>query len=336
MFQREVYKFAGEIARQQQLKSVLDIGCMDGEKLDLYLSDVEHIVGVDINPVGDRFIKADIEGEQGLELLETFDMIIASDIVEHLKNPIKLFEAIRNHSHEDTYVIISTPDGDTTLKDKDGHPLNGLRVREWGREMFIKLLDDNGFNILRKRYAIESEGDTVPYVCNYFLCDVAVAKKKVLISVPNGDCWIHKEVNKRLMQLQQDTRYELKIITPTHRPYENNLHHIVGDVLEGGYDFWLNIDSDNPPQKNPLDLVAINKDIIGLPAPVVHFDGKGRGDMPVYWNAYDYVPEADAYRPHKVYKGIRKVDAIGTGCVLYARRVFEHPEMQKGCFNRKL
>jgi len=160
-------------------------------------------------------------------------------------------------------------------------------------------------------------------------------KKKVLVSVTN-EHWIHKTVVKRMLQLIQDTRYEIRIIMPSHKPYENNLHHIVNDVLKDGHDFWLNIDSDNPPEKNPLDLVELDLDVVGLPTPIICFAGDGEGDVPVYLNAYDYVPEADAYRPHKTMKGLRRVDAVGTGCVLFSRRVFEHPEMQKGCFTRKL
>lgn len=160
-------------------------------------------------------------------------------------------------------------------------------------------------------------------------------KIKVLISVTN-EHWIHKTVVNRLLRLQQDARYNLRIILPSHKPYENNLHHIVKDVLSDGYDFWLNIDSDNPPERNPLDLIELDKDIIGLPTPIIHFDKDHLGDAPVYWNAYDYIKEADAYKPHSVYVGLQRVDAVGTGCILFARRVFEHPNMQLGCFTRKL
>jgi len=161
-------------------------------------------------------------------------------------------------------------------------------------------------------------------------------RKKVLISVPN-EHWIHKTVVERMFRLMRDTKgHQLKIIMPSHRPYENNLHHIVNDVLEGGHDFWLNIDADNPPERNPLELVALNKDVIGCPTPITHFDGKGSGDSPVLWNAFDYCPEHDSYKPHRTMRGLRKVDVVGTGCVLFSRRVFEHPEMQKGCFTRKL
>ena len=160
-------------------------------------------------------------------------------------------------------------------------------------------------------------------------------REKVLISVTN-EHWIHKTVVRRMLQLIQDGRYDVTIIMPSHKPYENNLHHIVKDVLEGGYDFWLNIDSDNPPEKNPLDLVELDKDVIGVPTPIIHFDGKGNGDPPVWWSACDYQPESDAYKPHFPMEGLQRVDMVGTGCVLFARRVFEHPEMQTGCFTRKL
>ena len=58
--------------------------------------------------------------------------------------------------------------------------------------------------------------------------------------------------------------------------------------------------------------------------------------MPVYWNGYDYVPGEDAYKEHEEKDGLQRVDAVGTGCVLFARRVFENKELQKGAFVRKL
>ena len=125
------------------------------------------------------------------------------------------------------------------------------------------------------------------------------------------------------------------IITPTHRPFENNLHHIVQDLLKREYDFWISFDPDNPPINNPIDLIALDKDIIGCPTPVWHNAKPGTpGERPYMWNAWDYVPDADAYKEHAIKKGLQKVDAVGTGCIVMARRVFEDPRMQTGCFAR--
>lgn len=159
--------------------------------------------------------------------------------------------------------------------------------------------------------------------------------KSVLISVPNKG-WIHKLVSLSLLKLIQDRRYKCNIIMPTHNPLENNLHHIVNDFIKDNYDYWLSIDADNPPTNNPLDLIELDKDIIGCPTPVWHFTDKIKGERPIYENAYKYVPDKDAYIEWPNKQGLQKVDAIGTGCFIIARRVFDNPEMRKGCFTRKL
>lgn len=157
--------------------------------------------------------------------------------------------------------------------------------------------------------------------------------QNILISVPNMH-WIHKHVVHKMMLLLIDGRYKVNIIFPSHKPYVNNLHHIVNEFMDGEYDSWLNIDSDNPPIQNPLDLVQLDRDIVGLPTPIWHFTGEKKGERPVYWNAYDYDSETGLYREHQVRDGLQRVDAVGTGCLLISRRVFEKPEMRKAPFMR--
>jgi hypothetical protein len=135
------------------------------------------------------------------------------------------------------------------------------------------------------------------------------------------------------MRLRQDERFTLRVILPTHRPFENNLHHIVGDFMQGGEDYWLSIDADNPPLGNPLDLVGLDLDIVGLPTPVWHWQGRA-GERPIYWNVYRYVPDKGAYVEWLPRRGLQEVDAVGTGCFLVARRVFENDAMRRGPFLR--
>ena len=159
------------------------------------------------------------------------------------------------------------------------------------------------------------------------------SKCKILISVTNTH-WIHKSVDHCEQLMLLDGRYRTVIIKPTHKPYEDNLQRIVNDFVEGDYDFWLNMDSDNPPIKNPLDLVDLDRDIIGLPTPIWHFNGKHFGDRPIYFNAYSYDENSKAYREFLPQFGLQQVDAVGTGCVLFARRVFEYSDLRYGAFQR--
>ncbi len=79
------------------------------------------------------------------------------------------------------------------------------------------------------------------------------------------------------------------------------------------------MDDDNPPLRNPLDLVSLDLDVVGLPTPVWHCDGE---TFPYYPNAMRKVK--DGYKPitvEGVPTGLVEVDAVGTGCCLIARRV---------------
>ena len=155
---------------------------------------------------------------------------------------------------------------------------------------------------------------------------------RILVSIPNTG-WIHKHVCFVTDRLLSDRRFRVKVIRTTHNPYENNLHHILNDFMADPFDFWLNIDSDNPPINNPLDLVALDKDIIGLPTPVWHFTDEKPGERPLYYNGYDSAK--NAYKEHLPHEGLQEVDAIGTGCFMIARRVFENEAMRKAPFQRQ-
>ena len=157
---------------------------------------------------------------------------------------------------------------------------------------------------------------------------------KVLVTVHSLG-WIHKRVVMVLPLIHGDPRYEVEPIYPTHVPFENSLHHSIEWFMKGSCDYWLTMDNDNPPERNPLDLLVLDKDVIGLPTPVWHCIGK-EGERPLYWNVYKYNAGADAYNEWQPREGLQRVDAVGTGCVLMARRVFEDPEMRKGAFTRKL
>ena len=344
IFQVNIYRIASKLVKTYNIKSVLDIGCGYPSKIQKFLVPlVSNITGVDLLDViklsqnldFGEWIGCNIDEEE-LNLNKKFDLIISADNIEHLENPDRLLRAIKQHSHNNTIILISTPDGNTTLKQQNGQPANIQHKQEWNRDEFSKYLLNSGFNIINSNYYVESGGG-YPYVCQYCICKIStINKKSILISIPNLH-WIHKTVSYREYYLLADKRYRVEVITPSNKPYVNNLHHIVKDVLSNNFDYWLNIDADNPPTNNPLDLIELDKDIIGCPTPIWHFTGEKNkiGERPYYFNTYDYDSSVNAYREHQPQKGLQKVDAVGTGCILIARRVFENKFMQQGCFQRK-
>jgi len=143
--------------------------------------------------------------------------------------------------------------------------------------------------------------------------------KSVYFTIPNGDAKLHKLVHFAACRILSDKRYQIRHDCPTHRPYINNLHHCIRDFINGGEDYWLSFDSDNPPINNPLDLIEYECDLIGCPTPV--WCNKIKGDRPWYFNALDWDEKEQAYRPHFDTNGLQEVDAVGSGCFIVARRV---------------
>lgn len=141
--------------------------------------------------------------------------------------------------------------------------------------------------------------------------------KSVYVTVPNGDGYLHKHVHFAICRILSDRRYKIRHDCPTHKPYVNNLHHCMHDFINGNEDYWLSIDDDNPPIRNPLDLIELDCDLIGLPTPVWH--NAIPGDRPYYFNALDIVN--DGYKPHEPCSGLQEVDAIGSGCFLVSKKV---------------
>lgn len=155
----------------------------------------------------------------------------------------------------------------------------------------------------------------------------------VLVTIPTGDRQIHTSVAQVVERLMRDPRgHRLSIRYPRHRPLENNLNHCVKMLLAEPFTHWLSMDADNPPKRNPLDLLALDVDIVGLPTPIWRCESYDT--WPWYWNVYQRKPDTYGYQPWPKRSGLQPVDAIGTGCFLAHRRVFEHPDMQRGAFLR--
>lgn len=133
-WQDEVYRFAKETADQYELRSVIDIGCGSGHKLMKYFKD-RSTIGLDVEATcavlrrrypGKQWRVSDFKAAN----VPKADLVIASDVIEHLGDPDEMLEFIRRIGPG--YVIISTPDRNLLrCGTHKGPPFNPTHLREW-------------------------------------------------------------------------------------------------------------------------------------------------------------------------------------------------------------
>lgn len=137
------------------------------------------------------------------------------------------------------------------------------------------------------------------------------------------DSYIHHSVVGVLCQiLQNNTKYKIDTLISSMKGIGEHRNVIAKEFLKSDYEYLLMIDSDNPPPNNVLELIELDKDIIGLPTPInMNKDGKNN----LVWNVLYKTEDGMIQEPIEG-SGLEKVDAIGTGCVLIRRNVLEEIE----------
>lgn len=169
-WQPEVYELAGEFAKARLLKTVVDIGCGSGLKLEAI--DVPRRVGVDFGPnlewcrehhAWGEWIEADFETNdlRKIEpLLGPDTVIICADVVEHLIDPDPLIQLWRKAYNSGSIVITSTPDRVRVRgADHRGPPGNPAHVREWQLEEYLDLLKSRGLPVTAAGWTIDNDRD---------------------------------------------------------------------------------------------------------------------------------------------------------------------------------
>lgn len=138
-WQAEVYYAARQLFELQQLRTVVDIGCGAAFKLMQLFHDAT-TVGLDLEPnlsfLRDKYPDRDwrlSNFETSLEFSP--DLVIASDIIEHLLEPDALLRFIAEMKPR--WAIVSTPERDVVRGADDcGPPANPHHVREWNAAEF--------------------------------------------------------------------------------------------------------------------------------------------------------------------------------------------------------
>jgi hypothetical protein len=137
-YQDGVYRHARTLADQHRYRKVFDIGCGSGFKLLKYFPQ-HRIVGSEIEPTL-GWLRSNYRDHTWI--LSNFtskprfypDIVICSDVIEHLVNPSLLLEYIASLTFQ--RLVLSTPERDSVQMRQsgflhDGPPQNPCHVREW-------------------------------------------------------------------------------------------------------------------------------------------------------------------------------------------------------------
>lgn len=133
-WQDEVYRFAREIADRYGLKSVIDVGCGSAYKLLKHFEDCTTI-GADVEETCARLRKRYPNRQWATSDFADpnppkADLVIASDVIEHLPDPDALLQYILRINP--LFTVISTPDRNLYRNGThNGPPSNPTHLREW-------------------------------------------------------------------------------------------------------------------------------------------------------------------------------------------------------------
>ena len=141
---------------------------------------------------------------------------------------------------------------------------------------------------------------------------------------------VREELSEWRVAWQTDQRYKVRVQGTRDTPIASNRNRAVQKFLRGDADYLMMIDDDTVPQRNPLDLVQSDLDIVAMPTPM--WMPKRAGQWPIYMNIEPLQPLGEPEIGDTYYAAnpdpIIEIKSAGTGCVLIARRVLEHPEMR--------
>jgi 2-polyprenyl-3-methyl-5-hydroxy-6-metoxy-1,4-benzoquinol methylase len=156
--QHSVYRYAHAIATRREAKSIMDIGCGPGTKLRMLYEQNPNrtYIGVDLpeaieycrrtHKFGNWYaddLNATHEPAPGLQA----DLIICSDVIEHIADPDNLLGYIKTRLAPDGRVVLSTPERDILNGVDNFEALNPHHVREWNAEEIAAYLREWNFEI---------------------------------------------------------------------------------------------------------------------------------------------------------------------------------------------
>jgi len=139
---------------------------------------------------------------------------------------------------------------------------------------------------------------------------------KIAVAIPHTG-WITAGLETRIARWIMNSDYDIVQILKAVKPTVSNRNLIAKEFLESDADFLLTIDSDTVPEKNPLEMVKYDLDIVGGVYPAWK-------EISYIWLALRQAEDGSFVSvPKEERHGLVEVDGLGAGCLMIKRRVLE-------------
>ena len=159
-WQPDVYEMSAAIARASGCDTIVDVGCGQARKLTALYPEFG-VVGIDYGDNIDycrrtyafgSWLESDFEHHNPLPLPASLlgkSVIVCSDVIEHLIDPLPLLATLRDLLEHARFVVLTTPDRVRTHgRVHAGPPPNPAHTREWTTEELARLCEFEGFHVI--------------------------------------------------------------------------------------------------------------------------------------------------------------------------------------------
>lgn len=112
-------RIISKVLKDFNTKSVIDIGCGDGGLAEILSTNIIKYVGVDISPTQISNAKKRVQRKEVLFKVgdackmnfpeNSFTAAVCTDVIEHVQNPAKLLDTLKQIVVNDGYILISIP-----------------------------------------------------------------------------------------------------------------------------------------------------------------------------------------------------------------------------------
>jgi 2-polyprenyl-3-methyl-5-hydroxy-6-metoxy-1,4-benzoquinol methylase len=199
------YEYSNNLSLTQFLegKEVLEMGCGNGylsfclykyvKKLDGYDVDKSAIVQAKINSrkfgLQDKLNFYEYSNYNTQLMDEGYDIVLSSDVIEHVEDPLKYLSVCKRVLKENGYLILTTPNGLITHKNPKLIKMNSSwHITEYYPTELADLLNLSGFFIEKSFSNLNITHTHIFYKINNFL------KQAFCVNLPPKICFYAKKV----------------------------------------------------------------------------------------------------------------------------------------------